>query len=144
MIKNINNNNTWCPYCKNKTELKLLNWLKEKQFKIKKQVIFEWAKNKRYDFLLEDYKIIIELDGRQHFKQVSNWGSPEHNKKNDELKNKLANENGYKIIRICQEIVFYEKEAWENKLFNMINNLINSNVISINKIGSIYNLNFLT
>lgn len=138
VIKNINNNNTWCPYCKNKTELKLLNWLKQKQLKIKGQVIFDWAKNKKYDFLLEDYNLIIELDGRQHFQQVSNWRPPEYNKKNDELKNKLALENGYRIIRICQEIVFYEKEDWENKLLNMINKVTHSNVISINKIGSVY------
>lgn len=138
VIKNVNNK-SWCPYCKNKTELKLLNWLKEKQFKIKGQVIFEWAKNKRYDFLLEDYKIIIELDGEQHFKQVSNWSSPEHNKKNDELKSKLALENAYKMIRICQQIVFYEKEDWENQLYNIINKVIKSNEISIHKIGAIYN-----
>jgi very-short-patch-repair endonuclease len=92
----------------------------------------------KIDVLLHDYKIIIELDGRQHFTQVSNWNSPEHNKQNDELKNKLALENGYKIIRICQEIVLYEKEDWENQLYNNINKLINSNIITINKIGSIY------
>jgi very-short-patch-repair endonuclease len=77
--------------------------------------------------------IIIELDGKQHFEQVSNWQSPEENKINDSLKNKLANDNGYRMIRICQEIVLNDLEDWEIQLINSItteNTLIN--------IGSVY------
>lgn len=138
VIKNINNNNTWCPHCKYKTELKLYNWLYEQKFKVKSQVIFEWAKNKKYDFVLHEYKIIIELDGGQHFKQVSNWSSPEQNQINDELKNNLANNNDHKIIRVCQEMVWNDNENWEYILLNTINEVINSKIISVNKIGKVY------
>jgi len=118
----------------------MLNWLKDKQFKVKGQVIFAWAQNKKYDFLLNDYNLIIELDGRQHFKQVSNWISPEKNKTNDELKNKLANDNGYTVIRICQEIVWNDLENWEIILYQTINDMSIFNTTSIIKIGSIYNM----
>ena len=117
-------NNSWCPYCINKSEGKLFYWLKKQTYLVKPQVIFNWCKKQKklpFDFLLKDFNIIIELDGPQHFKQVSNWKSPEYNKENDEFKNKLALENGYKMIRISQEIVLADKEDWENKLKEAIN-----------------------
>lgn len=115
----------------------MLNWLKEQAFNVKSQNTFSWCKKKQrlqFDFLLEKYKLIIELDGPQHFRQVSNWGSPEHNKNNDDFKNKSALDNGYRMIRICQEIVLYEKENWENQLINAINSKE-----KLIKIGSVYN-----
>ncbi len=74
------------------------------------------------------------MDGKQHFVQVSNWQSPEENQLNDNLKNKLALENGYRMIRICQQIVLNNLEEWDKKLLNSIKN---NNLIS--KIGTIYN-----
>ena len=64
--------------------MKLLNWLKNifKEYEIITQFIFNNSKY-RYDFLIKDLNLIIELDGNQHFKQVSNWTSPEYNLKND-------------------------------------------------------------
>jgi hypothetical protein len=50
--------------------------------------------------------IIIELDGLQHFKQVSNWKSPDDNLINDKYKMKCVNENNYSIIRILQDDVY--------------------------------------
>lgn len=74
--------NRRCPYCINKTEATLFDKLVLLYPSLKQQVRFEWCRkldNKRYmpfDFVLEDYKIIIELDGELHFKQISNWKSP--------------------------------------------------------------------
>ena len=48
-------------------------------------------------------KIIIELDGAQHFIQVSNWKSPKETIENDIEKMRLAVYNGYYVIRIEQE-----------------------------------------
>ena len=45
----------------------------------------------------------------------------------------MALENGYRIIRICQRIVFYDKENWQIQLINAINQNIN-----YIEIGSIY------
>jgi very-short-patch-repair endonuclease len=119
----ITNMNSWCPICRHKTELKLFDWLKDNNDnKVKTQILFTWSQNKRYDFILEELKLIIELDGAQHFEQVSNWQSPEKIQENDNLKNKLALKNGYRMIRICQRIVWNNKEDWGNQLTNAINN----------------------
>jgi very-short-patch-repair endonuclease len=135
-LNDISSNNRWCPHCKHKTELKLFNWLNEKNFNVISQVKFDWCKNKTYlpfDFVLESLKLIIELDGAQHFRQVSNWKSSEHNKKNDDFKNKSALSQGYRMIRICQEIVLADKEDWENELIKAINTKE-----KLIKIGSVY------
>ena len=65
---------------------------------------------------MEENKIIIELDGLQHFEQVSNWSSPEETHLNDVYKMKCANENGYSVIRILQEDVFYDTYDWLTEL----------------------------
>ena len=61
-------------------------------------------------------KIIIELDGLQHFEQVSNWQSPEDIHINDVYKMKCANENGHSVIRILQTDVFYDTYDWLKEL----------------------------
>jgi very-short-patch-repair endonuclease/predicted SPOUT superfamily RNA methylase MTH1 len=131
-----------CNFCKHKTQTKIFNWLKKHfpNYTIENEKVFTWSKTEksylRYDFYIQPLNIIIELDGEQHFKQVSNWSSPEEQQKNDNLKNTLAIENGYKIIRICQQIVWNDKEDWENQLKKSINVNVNEKLI---KIGSIYN-----
>jgi hypothetical protein len=40
----------------------------------------EWCKMKnrlRFDFCIPEINLIIEIDGAQHFRQVSDWKSPE-------------------------------------------------------------------
>jgi very-short-patch-repair endonuclease len=68
-------------------------------------------------------KIIIELDGRQHFKQVHNWSSPEENLKNDLYKMKCANDNGFSIIRLLQPDVLIDKYDWLQELTNNIDKI---------------------
>jgi len=74
----------------------------KRQFKLNQKV---------YDFLLFD-KILIEFDGEY-------WHSFDKNKKNDEIKDKIAMENGYIIFRVKDKIA--------NKIENFIKirNLIN-------------------
>jgi very-short-patch-repair endonuclease len=108
-------NGSWCPYCVNKTEKIFFDKLKEVYPSLIAQFKVEWCKNKKnlpFDFVLEDKKIIIELDGKQHFEQISNWFSPEETRKNDLYKMKCANENGFSVIRILQNDVYYNKYDW--------------------------------
>jgi very-short-patch-repair endonuclease len=124
--------NKWCPYCVNKTEQKLYDNLQLIYPELQQQYKIEWCKNKTYlpfDFVLESCKIIIELDGIQHFKQVSNWTSPEKTQENDKYKMKCANNNNFSIIRILQEDVFYDIFDWLNELKVNIEKIKNENKI---------------
>jgi hypothetical protein len=120
----------FCPKCVNKTERKLY----EELIKIYKDLIFQykpkWCKNELngrclpYDFAIEKNKIIIELDGLQHFVQVSNWNSPENIQQRDKYKMKQANDNGYSVIRILQEDVYHDKYNWLVELKENIEKVI--------------------
>ena len=120
---NVTNGN-WCSCIINKTENKLHNYLLSIcNFKIEKQKTFDWCKKKLrlpFDFCIDEYKLIIELDGPQHFIQVSNWNDPIETKNNDKFKMKCANENGYSIIRILQTDVWNDKNDWK---FNLIKSI---------------------
>lgn len=121
-----------CSHCYNKTELKLYNFLIVIYNYLRKQFEVDWCKNIKYlpfDFLLEDLKIIIELDGRQHFIQVGNWKCPKETQKNDKYKMKYANENGYSVIRLLQEDVWNDKNNWDTLLLTAIDKIKNDEII---------------
>ena len=122
----------WCPYCKNKTETKLFDALKPLYPTLITQFKQEWCKNKSclpFDFCIPEHKIIIELDGRQHFKQVSNWKCPEETFENDLFKETCANDNGYSVIRILQEDVLGDKYDWFDRIQTEIENIIKDDTI---------------
>jgi len=116
----------WCPYCKKKTEAKLLEFLKTEYSNCKTQVRFDWCRFSETnnimpcDFGITDYKIIIELDGSQHFIQVSNWNNPNDIREKDIEKIRYCIENGYTIIRIKQEDIWLDKYDWKQLLKNQI------------------------
>lgn len=76
-----------------------------------RQPKFDWCRGLKtgkylpFDFLVDD-SIIIELDGIQHFEQVSNWDSPLITQAADRYKEICAKRNGYTIIRLLQEDVW--------------------------------------
>ena len=124
-----------CPYCINKTEFILYEYIQLLNYTITKQFKKDWCKNNNtnkylpFDFCIEEYKIIIELDGRQHFEQVWIWSSPEEQFENDKYKEKCANENGYSVIRLLQEDVFNDKYDWKTELVNNIEKMKTDNII---------------
>ena len=79
-----------------------------------------WSSKKRYDFMIPEMKIIIELDGPQHFRQISNWDSPENQFCNDMKKIMMACDNGYRVIRIVQEDVQNNSYDWYKVLYDTI------------------------
>lgn len=114
-----------CNLCKNKTEKIFYKWLKNKEYNFIHQYKKDWCiseHNKKlpFDFCLIDYKLIIEIDGKQHFEQVSNWTCPNETQKRDHFKMKKANENGFSVIRIFQEEIYFNKNEWEKKVLNAI------------------------
>jgi very-short-patch-repair endonuclease len=122
-----------CQLCVNKTEAKLYEKLLPIYPNLLMQFKEEWCKIKKhlpFDFCIQEHKIIIELDGRQHFKQVSNWSSPEEQFENDKFKEECANNNGYSVIRLLQEDVFYDTYDWVKELCYSIEELKNGDEIA--------------
>ena len=120
-------------FSNHKTEKIVLKFLE----KYDPSVIFQfkqgWCKAKRYlpfDFCLPELKILLELDGRQHFCQVSNWQSPEITQKRDAYKMKCANDNNYSVIRIVQEDILNNVYDWKTKLIETIEEIKNGDSIS--------------
>jgi very-short-patch-repair endonuclease len=113
--------------CRNKTEAKLNAFLNGIFGTVIYQLKVDWCKNfqtNRYfpfDFCLILYKIIIELDGRQHFQDMEYWySSADDVQDRDKYKMRMAKENGYSVIRISQEDVWKDKYDWQNDLLGAI------------------------
>lgn len=67
-----------CPKCnQSKGELIIENYLKSQGYNFIQQKTFDDCKGKRnllpFDFYLPDYNILIEFQGKQHYKIVSFW-----------------------------------------------------------------------
>lgn len=114
-----------CPICLRKTLSLLYEWLCQSYTnnKVENEKSFSWTKSVisdkhyyKYDFVIEDNKLIIELDGKQHFEDVWNWQSASENLERDVYKMKIAVENGYSIVRLLQEDVLYNRHDWKTKL----------------------------
>lgn len=120
--------NSGCKYHKNKTEQILYKFLSEnyRNFNVEQQCRFNWCINPEtgrclpFDFVIDELKLIIELDGPQHFQQISNWGSYLDVQKRDIYKIKKCIENEYSIIHILQKDVFENLYDWKKKLEIMI------------------------
>jgi very-short-patch-repair endonuclease len=122
-----------CPLCVNKTEGKLYEKLKQIYPDAINGFRQPWCKNKYalpFDFCVQEDKIIIELDGDQHFKQVRNWTSPKEQFENDKYKEKCANENGYSTIRLLQQDVYDDNYDWVKELCDTIELIKISNKIT--------------
>jgi very-short-patch-repair endonuclease len=107
-----------CPSCLNKTEDKLYKYLQSK-YNVVRQFKLDSCKRKKhlpFDMCIPELKIIIELDGAQHFRLVRNWGSPEDAVNRDVFKMQHANKEGYKVIRIFQEDVYTRDENWLDEI----------------------------
>jgi very-short-patch-repair endonuclease len=129
-----------CSLCKRKTERIVSDFLQDEYKNIISQPKFEWCKNKTFlpfDFLLDDHRTLIEVDGMQHFKQVSNWQRPEKTQERDLFKMKCALENNYKVIRIFQEDIFNNTIDWKTLIKSAVENN-DENVIYISKDAELY------
>lgn len=114
----------WCTCTKNKTEQKLFDHLElNYEYKITKRKTIDGCESERplpFDFCIEELKLIIELDGPQHFVQIWNWRDPLSEQKNDKYKMKCANDKGYSVIRLLQDDIWNDKNNWKDNLKNSI------------------------
>ena len=98
---------TRCPKCKRSCiESKIGDWLDLNNIKYIEQFSDNSCKSKyklRFDFMLPEFKIIIEYDGEQHFYPVKQFGGEDAYNEliiKDQIKDQWAKNNGYKLFRI--------------------------------------------
>lgn len=105
--------------------------LKQNNIDFQDNVIFDWCRFKdykkdkirsgEYDFVIEDIKTIIEVDGGFHRKDNKMSGqTKEESQYIDEMKDKLAKEHGYKVIR-----VYYDDNNLEIKKHILESDIVN-------------------
>jgi len=108
-----------CPKCYNKSEGRLaviLNGIGivHRQYKIE---------NKRYDFYLPDFNILIERDGEQHYRGIDFGGTDKNEnlifqQNNDQYKTTLAESCGFILCRIPY---WLNEEDEKNEIQNILN-----------------------
>ena len=59
----------------------------------------DWCKKFKYDIMIEP-NLLLEIDGEQHYNNKKSWRTNVEQDKIDTEKTKLAEENGYVLIRI--------------------------------------------
>jgi very-short-patch-repair endonuclease len=97
-----------CPSCFNKTEGIVFGFIRLLFTSSLLDFRASWSKNPKnnyiwpFDMVIEELKLIIEVDGPQHFEQTWCWGTPEDTRRKDVWKMKQAIKNGYSVIRIPQ------------------------------------------
>ena len=119
----------FCGGCRLRTETKVLKYLREVYPHCKRQLRYDWARFSKtnsvmpFDFGLEEEKILVELDGIQHFEQVSNWDHPDNVRAKDVEKTVKAVEAGYSVIHIFQPEVWSDAYDWQVVLREQVEGL---------------------
>lgn len=101
------------------------NLLSEHNIEYEVQKLFNWSNNKRYDFYLKKYDMIIETDGLQHKEYVGGYYNYDEIKKNDFFKKNIAISNGVKhyinIDTYENKIDIIKKEILKSKILEILN-----------------------
>lgn len=139
-ISHITTNNSWCPSCYLKTQSKVNEFLVFHfgQDEVIPEFSFPSMGRSRFDFALPIFKIIIEIDGEQHFRQVRNWNSPEEALKRDVSKMETALLNGYSIIRIYQPDIASDKLDWKELIVQNVQKYEKPTFLYFSTISNIY------
>lgn len=105
--------------------------LKQLNIKYKKDIVFEWSDNRKYDFYFEFHnkKIIIETNGSQHYKvEFEKIGEKARTLKEEEENDKYKKELANKYIDY-----YIELDCSESNKQYIINSIYNSDIYSIFK-----------
>jgi len=128
-LANVSRGN-WCPTCKNKTELMVLNFLQEMNITVvtqyipggMKQMKKNYGKFGKLDYYLPGFNILWELDGRQHNTQVAFFGKTTlfHRMILDKWKEYLVKKEGLNVIRFDQTAIWQNKYNWKQEMRNLL------------------------
>ena len=130
-LTNMTQSNSWCKCTVNKTEQILFEWLKKEygDENVQREVKFDWTRtltktgrvsSRRFDFEILGKKVLVECDGGGHFVQIPGWRAPEEVQEIDAWKDERALENGYSVVRICQQTVMLNRRDWKTLLSDNI------------------------
>lgn len=116
--------------------------LKELKIEFKFDRKTEWSENKRYDFILDDLNLIIEIHGKQHYNggfERLGGRNLEEEIINDEFKKNIAINNGitnYIIIDARKSNYEFIKD---NIVNSKLNNILKLNLIDWEKVRFNFN-----
>lgn len=83
---------------------------------------FKWSKNKRYDFYIPEYNIIIEMNGEQHYtKSYPNGKSIEEEQNNDLFKKQNAINHGIKC--------YYSFDCKERDISLLVDRILHTDLL---------------
>lgn len=107
----------------------IYNFLTQCNVEFSVEKIFKWSQNKRYDFYIPKYSLIIENHGKQHYSQygfISLGGRTlEEEKENDCFKRELAIKNGInnyvELNCYSSDSNYIEKSIKQSIIFDLIN-----------------------
>lgn len=112
-----------CPKCKESNGEKIVRkWLEKNNIDFKQEFRFEDCKDKLplpFDFYIPSKKILIEFQGKQHYKPYEVFGGCEgfaKIKEHDNIKKNFCKKNNYKLVEIsynCKSIYGLLEESFE-------------------------------
>lgn len=118
-----------CHRCKKKQsnlEYMVEQYLIEKNFIYVKEKKFGKLRNKRclrFDFYLEDYNTVIEVNGAQHYYENENFAmSLQEQKERDKIKREFCENNGIKYVAIPFWLISQNKPESYKKIIDNIAN----------------------
>lgn len=113
-----------CPRCSFYGEECVAAWLRANNWGYAREVTHpSWdATGWRYDFVVESLRLVIEVDGDQHFKKVNRtWTGPKEQQQRDRLKTARAIQHGYHCVRIRQWDIVHSD--WKDTLQEVVDAL---------------------
>lgn len=126
IINQIKNYGLSCPSCSDGIsypEKLFYNLLKQLNIDFERQKTFSWSSNKKYDFYLSEFDMIVEVHGKQHYEETGRGRSLEEERENDKYKYGIAINNKihkYIIIDARMSNFEYIKNSILNSELNSI------------------------
>lgn len=144
-INEVSRNGLICPVCgKTKSYPNRLMYalLSNINADFKNEKVFKWSDNKRYDFYLNKQRIIIEMNGKQHYDKDF-FNTCEEVKENDRYKLSLATNNNIKLENyIIIDARYSELEFIKNNILNSkLSDILDLSNVDWIKIGLLAELN---
>ena len=109
-----------CPICKGSGgEIALLNFFKNKNLNFVYNKFYKWLNNYQLDFYFPEYKLAVEVQGQQHFRETKYFQTNlETQIKRDKEKKELCEKNGVVLLYYAPL-----KRKYPYKVFTDINEL---------------------